>query len=123
MASSPSSERFPARRERKKAETRRAIAHAARRLFAERGFEVVTVAEIAALADVSSKTVFNHFPAKEQLHFEHDPLMWRTPAQVVRERAAGEPVMDAVRRVLSRRPDPFGRDIGHGRCGSFGHGR
>ncbi|SNT60903.1 transcriptional regulator, TetR family [Streptosporangium subroseum] len=109
MASSPSSERSPARRERKKAETRRAIAHAARRLFAERGFEVVTVAEIAALADVSSKTVFNHFPAKEQLHFEHDPLMWRTPAQVVRERAAGEPVMDAVRRVLSRAPAPSGK--------------
>ncbi|MFC7640271.1 TetR/AcrR family transcriptional regulator [Streptosporangium lutulentum] len=80
------------------------MAHAARRLFAERGFEVVTVAEIAALADVSSKTVFNHFPAKEQLHFEYDPLMWRTPAQAVRERLEGESVMDAVRRLLPRPP-------------------
>ena len=56
-------------RARKKRAAREAIAASARRLFAERGFDSVTVAEIAAAADVSEKTVFNHFPTKEDLAF------------------------------------------------------
>ena len=54
-------------RERKKQQTRELIAETARRLFAERGFEQVSVAEIARTADVSEKTVFNYFPTKEDL--------------------------------------------------------
>jgi AcrR family transcriptional regulator len=56
-------------RERKKRAAREAIATTARRLFADRGFDAVTVAEIAAAADVSEKTVFNHFTTKEDLAF------------------------------------------------------
>src|SRR3954462_9488592 len=54
-------------RERKKQQTRQLIAETARRLFAERGFEAVPIAEIARAADVSEKTVFNYFPTKEDL--------------------------------------------------------
>ena len=56
-------------RARKKRAAREAIAATARRLFAERGYDAVTVAEIAAAVDVSEKTVFNHFPTKEDLAF------------------------------------------------------
>ena len=54
-------------RERKKRATREAIAAAAMELFMERGFDSVTVAEVAEAADVSEKTVFNYFPTKEDL--------------------------------------------------------
>ncbi|NUT45332.1 MAG: substrate-binding domain-containing protein [Thermoactinospora sp.] len=75
-----SAEERPAdRRERKKAESRRAVAQTALRLFAERGFDGVTIAEVAEAADVSAKTVFNYFPAKEQLFFEHEPLLAVSP--------------------------------------------
>ena len=56
-------------RERKKRQTREAIAAAAMALFVARGFDAVTVAEVARAADVSEKTVFNYFPAKEDLVF------------------------------------------------------
>ena len=54
-------------RERKKEQTRQLIAETARRLFAERGFEQVTVAQIARAADVAEQTVYNYFPTKEDL--------------------------------------------------------
>jgi AcrR family transcriptional regulator len=54
-------------RERKKDETRQYLAEVAFRLFAERGFDAVTVAEIATAAGVAAKTVFNYFPVKEDL--------------------------------------------------------
>ena len=56
-------------RERKKRQTREAIAAAAMALFHERGFDAVTVADVARAADVSEKTVFNYFPTKEDLVF------------------------------------------------------
>ncbi|MEV0622058.1 substrate-binding domain-containing protein [Nonomuraea sp. NPDC050404] len=79
----------PAGRARKRAETRRAIADAALRLFALRGFDAVTVSEVAGAADVSAKTVFNYFPAKEQLFYEHEPLLAGDPAEAVLHRADG----------------------------------
>jgi len=84
-------------RERKKRATRDAIANTARRLFAERGFDAVTVAEIAVAADVSEKTVFNHFPTKEELVFGGgDTGMLRLVA-AIRERPPGTSVLDVFR--------------------------
>ncbi|MGN6518003.1 MAG: TetR/AcrR family transcriptional regulator [Dokdonella sp.] len=60
----------PGLRDRKKAETRLAISNVATRLFVERGFEGVSVDEIALAAGVARKTVFNYFPRKEDLVFD-----------------------------------------------------
>jgi AcrR family transcriptional regulator len=62
-------------RERKKALTRVAIVEAAQRLFEERGFDNVTVAEIADAANVSVKTLFVYFRAKEDLAFADNRLI------------------------------------------------
>ena len=60
------------RRERKKAATRQALADAALRLFLEHGYDQVTVRDIAEAADVSTTTLFKHFPGKEALVFDED---------------------------------------------------
>jgi AcrR family transcriptional regulator len=59
-------------RSRKRLATRQGISNAATRLFAERGFDQVTVDDIAAAADVGRMTVFNHFPRKEDMFFDRD---------------------------------------------------
>ncbi len=56
-------------RERKKQQTRELITDTAHRLFSDRGFDAVTVAEVARAANVSEVTVFNYFPTKEDLFF------------------------------------------------------
>ena len=84
-------------RERKKRRTREAIVAAALRLFRERGFDAVTVAEIARAADVSEKTVFNHFPAKEDLVFEHGRERLMALAEALRARPAHTPILAVFR--------------------------
>ena len=87
-------------RERKKQQTRELIAETARRLFAQRGFDHVTVAEIARLADVSETTVFNYFPTKEDL------VYWRMAAfdeqllDAIRNRPAGASILAAFERFV-----------------------
>jgi AcrR family transcriptional regulator len=88
------------RRERKKRETRQAIAAAAMRLFTERGFDHVTIAEIADAADVSVNTVFNYFPTKEDLFFGQHQPMEAGLAHLIRTREPGEPVVGFLRRHL-----------------------
>jgi AcrR family transcriptional regulator len=84
-------------RERKKQQTRAHIAETARRLFTERGFEAVTVAEVARAADVAEKTVFNYFPTKEDLFYSGMEAFEERLLGVVRGRAPGESVLDAFR--------------------------
>ena len=86
------------RRERRRREVTGRIVGVAMRLFLERGFDRVTVAEIAREADVVEKTVFNHFPAKADLVFGTGDDLVAELVATVRARRAGEPVVDAVRR-------------------------
>jgi AcrR family transcriptional regulator len=91
-------------RERKKQRTRELIAETARRMFVERGFEHVTVAEIARAAEVSEKTVFNYFPTKEDLVYWRLESFEEELLAAVRERAVGESILSAFGRfVLKRR--------------------
>ena len=84
-------------RERKKRVTREAIAAAAMRLFAERGFDAVTVAEIARAADVAEKTVFNYFPAKEDLVFRGGAARQAALVRALRERPPGASLVGPFR--------------------------
>jgi AcrR family transcriptional regulator len=87
-------------RERKKAQTRQLIADTAWRLFADRGFERVTVAEVAREAQVAVATVFNYFPTKEDLFFSRLEAFGAGLVEAVAGRAAGEPALAAFRRQL-----------------------
>jgi AcrR family transcriptional regulator len=84
-------------RERKKQQTRELIADAARQLWAERGFDAVTVAEVARAANVSEVTVFNYFPTKEDLFYGGMQFFEEKLLDAVRERAPGESVLEAFR--------------------------
>jgi AcrR family transcriptional regulator len=85
-------------RERKKRETREAIARAAWKLFNRRGFDAVTVADIAAEAGVSEKTVFNYFPAKEDLVFGAGMERTAKLVEAVRARPDGASIVEPFRR-------------------------
>lgn len=87
-------------RERKKRETRQRISDLATGLFMERGFEAVTIAEIAEAADVSVNTVYNYFPAKEDLFLDRAKGVVDRLARWVRGRDAGESAAEAVLREL-----------------------
>ena len=84
-------------RERKKRATRDAIAASARRLFAKRGFDAVTVAEVAVAANVSEKTVFNHFAAKEDLVFAGGDTRLAQLLADIAQRPPGTSVLDVFR--------------------------
>jgi AcrR family transcriptional regulator len=86
-------------RESKKQQTRREIADNAMRLFAARGFDHVTVVEVAAAAGVSEKTVFNYFPTKEDLFFDELPEREAALREAIRGRQPGESILAALRRL------------------------
>ncbi|MFB6806525.1 TetR/AcrR family transcriptional regulator [Streptomyces sp. NPDC056387] len=85
------------RRERKKAATRQAIADAALHLFLERGYDEVGIREIADAADVSTTTLFKHFPVKEALVFDEDAEQETRLLAAVRERPEGQSIPTALR--------------------------
>jgi AcrR family transcriptional regulator len=90
----------PGLRERKKARTRQAIADAAARLFAERGYEQVAVSDVAREAEVSEQTVYNYFQTKEQLVTDRDQLVQDELCRLIRVRAAGTTPAAAIREFV-----------------------
>src|ERR1700730_7318570 len=84
-------------RSRKKLRTRQQIADAAARLVSEKGYDAVTVADVARLAEVSEQTVYNFFSSKEQLVLDEDAAFEARLLAMIRERRAGTSLADAVR--------------------------
>lgn len=105
----------PGRRERKKQRTRELIQDAAYRLFAAHGFEQTTVNEIAAEADVSPGTFFNHFPAKESVLFNDRTALIEQGTRTIIERDPAEPPIEALVRVMIAMLDAPGLDAGSDR--------
>jgi AcrR family transcriptional regulator len=90
----------PGLRARKKKATRQRISTVAAAMFAERGFDNVTVAEVAEAANVSKMTVFNYFPHKEELIFDHGDEARELMRQALTDRPPGQPVSVALRRLM-----------------------
>jgi AcrR family transcriptional regulator len=85
-------------RDLKKQQTRTLIADTAMGLFMKRGFDHVTVAEVAEAAGVSEKTVFNYFHSKEDLFFDEVDEREAALVEAIRDRRPGESVLAALRR-------------------------
>jgi AcrR family transcriptional regulator len=98
----PATSTEPGLRERKKAQTRQQIADVARRLFLQRGFDAVTVSEIARAAEVAEKTVFNYFPSKEDLFYGRLEVFEEELLAAVREREPGATVLVAFREFVNK---------------------
>jgi AcrR family transcriptional regulator len=88
-------------RERKKQRTRDQIVEQAMALFDERGFERVTIAEIAAAADIAPRTFFSYFPSKEDVVFHDFDVVFDSIRERIDERAEDESTMDALRAFIA----------------------
>ncbi|MCW2998075.1 MAG: transcriptional regulator, TetR family [Solirubrobacterales bacterium] len=84
-------------RERKREQTRQALADAALELFAEHGYDATTIAAIAARADVSPRTFFSHHPSKEHVLFCEDDETLASLGAHLAARPPGQPTLDALR--------------------------
>ncbi|QDQ09996.1 TetR/AcrR family transcriptional regulator [Streptomyces spectabilis] len=99
------------RRERKKAATRRALADTALALFLDRGYDDVTIRDIADAVDVSTTTLLKYFPTKEALVFDEDTEQEAGLVAAVRDRPEGQGVPEALCAYVKRvRIDTGGGD-------------
>ncbi|MEU2541745.1 TetR/AcrR family transcriptional regulator [Streptomyces iakyrus] len=92
----------PGLRQRKKMRTRQALIEGALRLFAEKGYDQTTVAEIAATADIATRTFFSYFDSKDDIVFFDDRSRLERAVEIIGERQPGEPVADLLRRVIDQ---------------------
>lgn len=96
----------PGLREIKKRRTRQALIDAALRLYRERGFEKVTVAEIAREADVAPRTFFGYFETKEDVFLGRGDDRLDLLVGAIRERDRRQPILSAIRPVLLSDREP-----------------
>ena len=101
MESTETSPVRPGLRERKKLQTRETIERVALQLFAERGYERTTLAEIADAADVSKRTIFAYFQSKEDILFCDEPAFFQRLKDTLEQRPSGATTVDALRDFLS----------------------
>jgi len=94
-------------RERKRAQTRERIADVAAGLFAERNYEAVSIVDVARAADVSDQTVYNYFPAKQDLVLDRVDELLDRYRQVVLERAEGVSPACALRPLVDEDIDRY----------------
>jgi AcrR family transcriptional regulator len=87
------------RRTRKRLATRQSISDTATRLFLERGFDSVTIDDIAAAADVGRMTVFNHFPRKEDMFFDREEEIQALAFEAIRKRGPGVSPIQATSKL------------------------
>jgi AcrR family transcriptional regulator len=90
-------------RERRKQEARQAISGIAMAMFATKGFDEVTIAQVADAAGVSKMTVTNYFPRKEDLVFDRAEVIIRSLADTVAARVVGESLLAVIRRHYAER--------------------
>jgi AcrR family transcriptional regulator len=88
-------------RERKKQQTREKIARVAVKLFAERGYDHTTLADIAEAADVSPRTIFSYYESKEDILFCEEDVFLDMLMQMLEERPPGTTTVDAIREFFS----------------------
>ncbi len=98
-AGSPTDVR-PGLRERKKQKTRETIINVALELFAHKGYEQTTIAEIADAAEVAPRTIFAYFPSKEDILFYDSAEVQERLAHALRERPEGTTALDALREFI-----------------------
>jgi AcrR family transcriptional regulator len=91
----------PGLRERKKLQTHEKIERVALQLFAERGYDETTLADIADAADVSRRTIFAYFESKEDILFCDEPLLYERLEQTLTQRPPGATTVDALREFVS----------------------
>jgi AcrR family transcriptional regulator len=91
----------PGLRERKKQQTRETIAEVALALFAERGYEQTTLADIADAADVSRRTIFAYYDSKEDILLCEEATFFDELKRRLDERPDGVTTVDAIRAFLS----------------------
>jgi AcrR family transcriptional regulator len=108
-------------RELKKARMRRAIADAAARLFAERGYEQVAVSDVAREAEVSEQTVYNYFQTKEQLVTDLDHDFQEELDRLIRTRALEASPAAAIRELVLDTVEGIRRVPAEQWCGELGY--